>query len=208
MRGRRFQPHWLGLGRGTTPAHAGKTMPIMRSQRDMSDHPRACGEDSRNRCGCASVGGPPPRMRGRPARLCISCGRPGTTPAHAGKTVFCIPASVTRRDHPRACGEDSPWPSAMVRTLGPPPRMRGRRVLWLWHWVQRGTTPAHAGKTCGCVEIAGYVGDHPRACGEDRFSWVCGLPARGPPPRMRGRPSLTCSNVPPLAILDTTVSAA
>src|SRR5579859_3332130 len=52
----------------TTPACAGPTALMMRMTPDVSDHPRVCGADHTARRESGILCGPPPRVRGRPAR--------------------------------------------------------------------------------------------------------------------------------------------
>ena len=208
MRGRRHRHMHVHHRGRTTPAHAGKTRWLCTQAQKARDHPRACGEDLDphriNRGGL----GPPPRMRGRPTCPWCTSQCAGTTPAHAGKTFEVVSRSTFMRDHPRACGEDMPTSSRSSMAHGPPPRMRGRRTANCRRRRRPGTTPAHAGKTQNNLRHTSPPPDHPRACGEDGC-FECGVSCEGgPPPRMRGRHSLTWSNVPPLAILDTTASAA
>ena len=112
---------------GPPPRMRGRPSADCPKSRSRGDHPRACGEDSRHELEQVVGGGPPPRMRGR--RRCGSpcvCS-PGTTPAHAGKTQPAAWSERRRRDHPRACGEDTAGATLLNRSTGPPPRMRGRR---------------------------------------------------------------------------------
>ena len=70
-----------------TPADAGKTVYRRDSLHLRKDHPRGCGENSRNAPVANSVRGSPPRMRGKrtPKKTQIQMDR--ITPADAGKTV-------------------------------------------------------------------------------------------------------------------------
>ena len=90
------------------------------------DHPRACGENSASSSFIFWMLGSPPRMRGK--RYCSHIAHPlvGITPAHAGKTRSWRAERATRRDHPRACGENHSVPSLINSKLGSPPRMRGK----------------------------------------------------------------------------------
>ena len=70
-----------------TPAHAGKTVLPYIILAPTEDHPRACGENTRQtRAGTCSTGSPP-RMRGKPAMLPPTQPCRRITPAHAGKTL-------------------------------------------------------------------------------------------------------------------------
>ena len=111
---------------GITPAHAGKTLRATSELRGVRDHPRACGENSRNlRYGLKSPGSPP-RMRGKLSVDCASGRKTGITPAHAGKTMTAIQELMYDWDHPRACGENQRKPVDDKLCPGSPPRMRGK----------------------------------------------------------------------------------
>ena len=112
----------------------------------------------------------------------------GITPAHAGKTHPLRHVDSKCRDHPRACGENALRDGSAHRSLGSPPRMRGKLECILNRVEYRGITPAHAGKTQGRERRPEKVGDHPRACGENCFPAVLQLAHTGSPPRMRGKP--------------------
>ena len=75
--------HHLGI----TPARAGKRLRLTHSMPTTRDHPRACGEKSRNWLFSASRSGSPPRVRGKAQgwRLCRQ--GQGITPARAGKSA-------------------------------------------------------------------------------------------------------------------------
>ena len=53
------------LGKGITPAHAGKTSGKILSAREPGDHPRACGENMIKSEVVRVTWGSPPRMRGK-----------------------------------------------------------------------------------------------------------------------------------------------
>ena len=95
---------------------------------------------------------------------------------------------ASRRDHPRACGEDDHPTRQLFPREGPPPRMRGRLERQPCTPVRGRTTPAHAGKTTPTRGCGRGCSDHPRACGEDVVFPGLGDVCLGPPPRMRGRP--------------------
>ena len=80
----------------------------------------------------------------------------------------------------------------MTGTMGSPPRMRGKPRERCGTDAIRGITPAHAGKT-KLAFIADYNGrDHPRACGENRNFNSGRSSGKGSPPRMRGKPAVSC----------------
>ena len=151
------------------------------------DHPRACGENFDASFDGLPAPGSPPRMRGKHLinhahRLVVRI-----TPAHAGKTSSAFACAFLVADHPRACGENRTGFNISLQQLGSPPRMRGKPIRETSQYVNKGITPAHAGKTktrvCFCLE----EGDHPRACGENSAWLKCWNVQWGSPPRMRGK---------------------
>ena len=107
MRGKQeTAKHWK-TRYGITPAHAGKTGVALRADILLGDHPRACGENSVFIPIQGQEMGSPPRMRGKQAREQSFAVSSGITPAHAGKTHPSWSDNTVRRDHPRACGENT-----------------------------------------------------------------------------------------------------
>ena len=167
MRGKPLLADFLPDLLGITPAHAGKTESAAARGGEPRDHPRACGENQRYLHQHERCRGSPPRMRGKPRKHDIVPNTAGITPAHAGKTRKLVRREVSRRDHPRACGENRLQKSISAFGSGSPPRMRGKHP----HTAARVTvpriTPAHAGKTRGRFRFQKRPRDHPRACGEN-----------------------------------------
>ena len=89
------------------------------------------------------------------------------SPAYAGKSATSRPAAISR--------------------LGSPPRMRGKENCILRRVLRVGITPACAGKrpmhSISCLSCR----DHPRMCGEKRFSAVFHRAMSGSPPHVRGK---------------------
>ncbi len=96
-----YHRHWI------IPADAGNTRRIAPHRRRPRDHPRGCGEHSRNPLARPSRQGSSPRMRGthgcprrsKPARRII--------PADAGNTGWIVKVRYLGPDHHRGCGEHS-----------------------------------------------------------------------------------------------------
>ena len=104
------------LGRGITPAHAGKRTVYSPLTGMFWDHPRACGEKKTTLSLDGEKEGSPPRMRGKERPVHRAQLHAGITPAHAGKRntedwQICID-----EDHPRACGEKDAPQSAATST--------------------------------------------------------------------------------------------
>ena len=130
-------------------------------------------------------------MRGKQIEAAPHGERDGITPAHAGKTQWYELRHHRRRDHPRACGENSPWLLFDKGIRGSPPRMRGKLCAVSSDCADFGITPAHAGKTPSRDFGPFLAGDHPRACGENTPLTREKPAQRGSPPRMRGKPGVT-----------------
>ena len=155
-----------------SPAYAGKRADCPTGGCSGGDHPRVCGEKPHLLGQFGRVVGSPPRMRGKDglAKAAFCAVGFGITPACAGKSkwrnvlflscswdhprVCGEKAGAMRRqatsgrwDHPRVCGEKAAKrQQAHLRSVGSPPRMRGK-----------GFDPVHPGIACR---------DHPRMCGE------------------------------------------
>ena len=86
MRGKRAYLKEQGIAPRITPAHAGKTPARESWTATSSDHPRACGENTKVETGSGSYSGSPPRMRGKPSVRAVCTKIFRITPAHAGKT--------------------------------------------------------------------------------------------------------------------------
>ena len=110
------------------------------------------------------------------------------TPADAGKTVEDAETLPRSRDHPRGCGENENIFAKRAKTLGSPPRMRGKRERRRIHTAVRRITPADAGKTAVLEELGLVYEDHPRGCGENAVTPPRTKRLSGSPPRMRGKP--------------------
>ena len=88
MRGKPDNPCPHSAAAGITPADAGKTCGEHVQNNVVRDHPRGCGENSTTGDGLGSITGSPPRMRGKPIRICCHMYLAGITPADAGKTMM------------------------------------------------------------------------------------------------------------------------
>ena len=156
------------------------------------DHPRACGEQLSEQLVKETGAGSPPRVRGTGPRP----GRPPflfrITPARAGNSRAAMPRHIRRRDHPRACGEQTDHARKWRPDAGSPPRVRGTGLPLPLGACVRGITPARAGNSRPARAARPEWGDHPRACGEQRFITAAMRSAVGSPPRVRGTDSRPC----------------
>ena len=109
-----------------TPAYAGKSDNDFTFKQTGEDHPRLCGEKTRQRISSFSMMGSPPPMRGKVRTVSTLTVRQRITPAYAGKSLnFVLLYSLTR-DHPRLCGEKAKYGITEDTLKGSPPPMRGK----------------------------------------------------------------------------------
>ena len=75
----------------------------------------------------------------------------------------------------------------MICMTGSPPQVRGKHGFGdVWVRIPR-ITPAGAGKTFCGPSCSGRFQDHPRRCGENRYSVKFPIPSHGSPPQVRGK---------------------
>ena len=171
---------------GIIPARAGSSAPISENYCNNRDHPRACGEQF------AAIGvkgvprGSSPRVRGAVEQRCDGLRGRGIIPARAGSRLLDKGRISSRRDHPRACGEQLIPSSLMFRAAGSSPRVRGAELRDNRADCALGIIPARAGSRVSTSYPRVPHGDHPRACGE-QSSMVSRQSGRmGSSPRVRG----------------------
>ena len=111
----------------------------------------------------------------------------GITPAYAGKRHNRTYQQGLERDHPRVCGEKKRIHRCRTKSLGSPPRMRGKVHDRGKVAVLLGITPAYAGKSMILADFKVWPLDHPRVCGEKVQTMLLRRFALGSPPRMRGK---------------------
>ena len=147
MRGKPTSKTAIIFCRRITPADAGKTVLLRKSNPQGQDHPRGCGENCRCLSRALSKAGSPPRMRGKPGADIAVWAVSGITPADAGKTISTVRGGRDAEDHPRGCGENQFAQFIYPPLLGSPPRMRGKPVVPADISTKSRITPADAGKT-------------------------------------------------------------
>ena len=152
---------------GITPAGAGKTDGENRCLKTKRDHPRRCGENALEDSSEAHCLGSPPQVRGKQVLTEGEWWDYRITPAGAGKTQRLVRMC-------RACP-------------GSPPQVRGKLRALTASPPERRITPAGAGKTAEVVDLAHYLEDHPRRCGENSVTALPLSVFRGSPPQVRGK---------------------
>ena len=187
MRGKRAVGTFYLYNPGITPAGAGKTNKRWLCIAIAQDHPRRCGENFAGKNPYRAALGSPPQVRGKPVLRNASTSRRRITPAGAGKTrrFRCFPAPP--EDHPRRCGENKGDCTLLARHSGSPPQVRGKHVTLWAVYARTRITPAGAGKTAEVVDLAHYLEDHPRRCGENSPRMPMPETAWGSPPQVRGK---------------------
>ena len=195
MRGKHRLQELEEFRRRIIPAHAGQTNEYIQAIHVWTDHPRACGANSRSDSICARPTGSSPRMRGKPGVGQLGLGTPRIIPAHAGQT-FCMSNFFScGPDHPRACGANYPCSMSMPTGYGSSPRMRGKLDDLRDMLSRVRIIPAHAGQTASGFPHGERMPDHPRACGANNVSVTSDGAVSGSSPRMRGKlPLFFCSS--------------
>ena len=107
-------------------------------------------------------------MRGKLGQCGRSVADAGITPADAGKTAAAVKKLALCQDHPRGCGENSTITLSCRKSIGSPPRMRGKLADERDFDVIFRITPADAGKTLSVRLTPSAFQDHPRGCGENK----------------------------------------
>ena len=190
---------------------------------ELTEHPRAGGDDERAHRRYVAVPGTPPRGRGRLRRHGCERRRTRNTPARAGTTWSRTSLTSPIREHPRAGGDDprnqrrhggrsgntparaGDDPHRRGRhgcRYGTPPRGRGRQEHRPRPPVPVRNTPARAGTTRPVTRPQTRGQEHPRAGGDDfrtsMLSWIhCGTPPRGRGRRVHRRGEQSLGGTPP-----------
>ena len=131
--------------------------------------------------------GSPPQVRGKLLAVRLSPVLFRITPAGAGKTLKYILLCPKWWDHPRRCGENKDPELLLMYILGSPPQVRGKHGTMDAKTLDRGITPAGAGKTHLLDQFHFYLRDHPRRCGENLSAFTRKNRSGGSPPQVRGK---------------------
>ena len=126
VRGKVSVFHGFGAVKGITPACAGKSNPNYFRCNTGGDHPRVCGEKWPVPAVLFCPLGSPPRVRGKVVDSQCTLQHRRITPACAGKRGGPRSGQGPPRDHPRVCGEKYKRRILPLRSIGSPPRVRGK----------------------------------------------------------------------------------
>ena len=168
------------------PARAGSRPPGGWHRRGWSDHPRACGEQAAALHRHGVHLGSSPRVRGADSRCGSRRNLQRIIPARAGSRRAWRSGVLPRRDHPRACGEQSMSSWRRLHLSGSSPRVRGAAAPARRRTRRRRIIPARAGSSASTAHSRGWTGDHPRACGEQVLTMRPPRLRTGSSPRVRG----------------------
>ena len=153
MRGKVHSTVYADGSSRITPAYAGKRSRCTFVQRLRWDHPRVCGEKMVSMIPHRRSRGSPPRVRGKGIKRGCHSHQCGITPACAGKRRLRRRFSTLPQDHPRVCGEKNCGSKLAFRTMGSPPRMRGKALDLNLLTASLGITPAYAGKSASASTL-------------------------------------------------------
>lgn len=131
--------------------------------------------------------GSPPHGRGKGGCSAPGGRDGGITPAWAEKRLTRPAMTGTPRDHPRVGGEKRPAEIDSVASLGSPPHGQGKDKAVFRGKLQKGITPAWAGKRGSGDQRGGRNRNHPRVGGEKPFLFYGGSSDSGSPPHGRGK---------------------
>ena len=187
--------------KGIIPADAGSTSFTVSHPSTQRDHPRGCGEHDGYRSGAFAGKGSSPRMRGALPHTGCRAALGGIISADAGSTMPNLTQQAISKDHPRGCGEHCRIPAAEQRLAGSSPRMRGAQCLISHSKPSRRIIPADAGSTEWKARGSAVLMDHPRGCGEHRYSCLGSYTRAGSSPRMRGALSVRGIVIYPCGII-------
>ena len=168
------------------PAYAGSTAGDQRRRFHEGDHPRVCGEHTSPSEVAKLPDGSSPRMRGAPLTVFSVAPYLRIIPAYAGSTCPPLEGRISKRDHPRVCGEHPGSIFVQLARIGSSPRMRGALQACPGQDIDCRIIPAYAGSTRCCVLCFCCHADHPRVCGEHGCTNRSNGEFQGSSPRMRG----------------------
>ena len=153
-------------------------------------HPRSRGENSTAATSLWRLLGSSPLTRGKRRHDYSTRSMPGLIPAHAGKTREISPCPPSSRAHPRSRGENDHEEAVDADQDGSSPLTRGKLPRGIAVRTRHGLIPAHAGKTCECIEMLGQAWAHPRSRGENVGRLVLTRTHPGSSPLTRGKRSV------------------
>ena len=168
------------------PARAGEPVLWSWTTGIPSVHPRACGGAECPICRPDHNSGSSPRVRGSLVLVRQAELDRRFIPARAGEPRSRTARSRSTPVHPRACGGARTKPSAINRSSGSSPRVRGSQAIITLDRDLPRFIPARAGEPLSARTIERLTRVHPRACGGAEGGPSMTYPAPGSSPRVRG----------------------
>ena len=151
---------------GSTPAHAGNTIPAITALKQKGVYPRPRGEYLPFGFHPLHHRGLPPPTRGILRHPLVLAPFVRSTPAHAGNTVSGWVVSIAQPVYPRPRGEYQGGYTGGLEIPGLPPPTRGIHRRNIYAILLAGSTPAHAGNTWGALTYTRRAQVYPRPRGE------------------------------------------
>ncbi len=145
-----------------------------------------CGEQTPRLLVACYRSGSSPRVRGTEGEYCVDEVVHGIIPAYVGSSWPDTGSGTSRWDHPCVCGEQPQSWAEPYRGSGSSPRMRGAASSTQAPLSSAGIIPARAGSRHSQGASWPPLGDHPRACGEQRSAEFLAPWSPGSSPRVRG----------------------
>ena len=171
---------------GVIPACAGGSNSKSARGLIARDHPHVCGEQTPRLLVACYRSGSSPRVRGTEGEYCVDEVVHGIIPAYVGSSWPDTGSGTSRWDHPCVCGEQPQSWAEPYRGSGSSPRMRGAASSTQAPLSSAGIIPARAGSRHSQGASWPPLGDHPRACGEQRSAEFLAPWSPGSSPRVRG----------------------
>ncbi len=149
-----------------------------------------CGENDLQHANLQYADGTPPRVWGK-----LNFARQRSqviryTPTCVGKTYSSIVFVCYTKVHPHVCGENVLVQRRYQLRQGTPPRVWGKRLVWLYVTDACRYTPTCVGKTNHTLTRILVIAVHPHVCGENGARGRMLLTVPGTPPRVWGK--LSC----------------
>ena len=145
-----------------------------------------CGEQTPRLLVACYRSGSSPRVRGTEGEYCVDEVVHGIIPAYVGSSWPDTGSGTSRWDHPCVCGEQPQSWAEPYRGSGSSPRMRGAAEWVPSYFDFQGIIPARAGSRTQRGLDIGSSRDHPRACGEQSWTFRDDETSVGSSPRVRG----------------------
>ena len=183
--------HRAGRGiphrRRSIPACAGEAIGIGGATDGNKVYPRVCGGSPPPATPEELAEGLSPRVRGKPASVCVPCNNPRSIPACAGEAGTGMARRWWRRVYPRVCGGSTGRTKRPALATGLSPRVRGKPPPGQCAGRLRRSIPACAGEARKLREEAQACEVYPRVCGGSPTAGIVWVAKHGLSPRVRGK---------------------